>query len=143
MLEKTMFENDELVDEVRAVMRQRLQRLGAGAYACLSTAEGQLAVTTLDDQDKGARYSALSSALLGLCETFCKEAIGESSGEACFSSGKGHAVLMRIELNGQLFQLCVVSSTGNNMASVLRETRDMGSSVKRHIESGSTNTMPD
>jgi len=114
-------------------MRQRLNRLGAGSYAWLATAEGQLAVTTLEDQDQGARYSALSCALLGLCETFCSEALGESTGEAFFSAGKGHAVLMRIELKGQVFQLCLVSTSGNNLASVLRETRDLGSSIKSHI----------
>jgi predicted regulator of Ras-like GTPase activity (Roadblock/LC7/MglB family) len=139
MDEGKVFDGDYAYDGIQGVMRQRLQRLGEGSYACLSTAEGQLVATTLDDQDRGARYSALSSALLGLCETFCKEAMGESSGEAFFSSGKGHAVLMCLELNGRFFQLCVVSSAGNNMATVLRETRDMGSSIKSHIESESIN----
>ncbi|TBW55425.1 hypothetical protein EZI54_11390 [Marinobacter halodurans] len=127
MSEQAVFNKDIYVRATRKLMTRRLTVLDGESVALLATADGRLCVSTCESQEEAtSRQAAFSSALMSLSQRFCQEVLGSQNGEIALSCLKGNAVIVRLELGGKPYQLCVASGEQNNLATVIRIARDMG-----------------
>ncbi|EDY85955.1 hypothetical protein GP5015_508 [gamma proteobacterium HTCC5015] len=110
---------------IKKYLQETIEPLGHSATATLSTSDGEVFATTVKDDEKSARQSAMATALISLSESFSEEVIGEKTNESCLSAGKGHAVIVRLHMDSIPYLLCVSCDHSNNLASLLRMARDM------------------
>ena len=96
----------------------------------LSMADGKVLLSSLDDEQKSSRHSAMSSALLALSESFSKEVLGQQNQELTISCETGHAVIIRITQNKHAMMLCLTCSLDANLAQLLRLARDAAIKIK-------------
>lgn len=97
----------------------------------LSMADGKVLASSLDNEQKASRHSAMSSALLALSESFSKEVLGEQNQELTISCETGHAVIVRIKQNEHAMMLCLTCSLDANLAQLLRLARDTATKIKK------------
>lgn len=111
-------------------LEKTLQPLGYGAHATLASSDGEVVATTLSDEEKAARQSAMASALISLSESFSEEVIGEKTRDSCLSCDAGHAVIVRLKIDNSPLLLCLSCDKSNNLASLMRMARDMVNKIQ-------------
>ncbi|TBW58467.1 hypothetical protein EZI54_03535 [Marinobacter halodurans] len=128
MSKQAVFIDDASVRAARSLMYQCLASL-EGGVALLAAADGRLCVSTCENQEKASRQAALSSALLFLSQRFCQEVLGSPNGEIALSCIQGNVVMVRLELYGKPYQLCLASGEQSNLATVLHIARSLGKKI--------------
>lgn len=111
-------------ETIKKFLQETIQSLGHSAEATLSTSDGEVLASTIKNDEKSSRQSAMATALISLSESFSEEVIGEKTKESCLSSGRGHAVIVRLHVNDIPYLLCISCDHSNNLASLLRMARD-------------------
>lgn len=123
--------NTTRLQNAEKLMLKGLESLDGDCLAVLSTADGRLCAATETNRQKASRKAALSSALLSLSQRFCEEALDSANGEIVLSAMNGHSVIVRLSLGSTSYQLCLVSSNADNLATILRVTRDLSNKISQ------------
>lgn len=110
---------------VRGLLARLLATSTAFRFTSLSTVDGRsIAVAGRVDDVTTARIAAMTSALLGLSETFAKEAVRSRCAYTTITADDGVVVVVRVPTRARLHALSVASDANENLALVLRRTLD-------------------
>lgn len=116
-----------------------LERLSAASssvkFASLSLIDGRaFAHANGHGNVDGARIAALATSLLGLSESFAKEALAGSNTHTVVAVDCGAIVTVRVPSKRRLFALSVCADLGENLATVLRRTLDAADGLARLVD---------
>jgi predicted regulator of Ras-like GTPase activity (Roadblock/LC7/MglB family) len=101
-------------------------------FVCLSSVDGRLlGVAGSADRSVGQRIAAISSSLLGLAETFSREALRTTAKYNLISSTEGAIVVVRVPSSSHKFALALCADNTETVAFALRNALDLSESVAR------------
>lgn len=116
------------------LMSKLTENFGASASATLATADGEVIASTIKDEEKIARRAAMASALISLSESFSEEVLGAKNKEISTSCERGNVMVLRLNTSGHSYLLSVSCDQSENLASVLRGSRDLGKKLTEFLD---------
>lgn len=119
------------MQSINEYLSKQAEKLEIDLNFLLSMADGKVLASSLNDEQKASRHSAMSSALLALSESFSKEVMGQENRELTISCETGHAVIVRVTQNKHAMMLCLTCSLDANLAQLLRLARDTAIKIKK------------
>lgn len=131
----------------RRVLELRLQRLlrkGSDLrFACLGTVDGRMwAFASQQDGSAPQRLSAITSSLLGLCETFAREAQLDRCLYNLIAAEDGVLVTVRVPCASRRFALSLAAGPGETVAMALRLALDGAKELAGLLDGDATTPSP-
>lgn len=122
--------------ECQSVLAELLQKHPEIAFASIATVDGRNfahangAAGSADPH----RSAAIMSSLMGLIESFGREALGARTLYNSIATEHGSIVMVRIPSAAQLHVLCLCADEGMNLAMMIRTSRDTADDLAAAID---------
>jgi predicted regulator of Ras-like GTPase activity (Roadblock/LC7/MglB family) len=122
--------------ECQNALTHLLEREPAILFASAATADGRSyahanAATCEADAQRSA---AVMSSLLGLIESFSKEALNSRALYSCIATEHGSIVIARIPSKAKAHALCVCADTTENLATIVRAALDTAALLAEKLD---------
>lgn len=114
----------------QAILAGLLNRSHALKFACLSTVDGRVfAQASVRDEAAAHRIAAMSSSLLGLSESFARDALRGSSSFTTISTEHGSIIVVRVPTPKRSHVLAIGADASDMMALTLRYALDTAAAL--------------
>lgn len=118
------------------ILATLLERTHATLFASLATVDGRSyahAATALSTTN-AQRSAAITSSLMGLIESFSKEALGSGALYNSIATDKGSIVIVRVPSRARLHTLCVCADASANLAMTIRAALDTAQKLAERLD---------
>ena len=128
-------EDQSLRAACKEILEALLEQTPATRFATLATVDGRSYAHAGHGQGQaGQRYAAITSSLMGLIESFSKEALGDGAQYNSIATDKGSIVIVRVPSRAKLHTLCVCADASDNMAMTIRAALDTSHKLAARID---------
>lgn len=117
--------------ECQTVLASIVQRSDAIRFASVALVDGRsFAHANSASHDADAqRSAALMSSLLGLVESFSREALGSKALYNSTATEHGSIVMVRVPTRAQMHTLCICADASDNLAMTIRTALDAAAQI--------------
>ncbi len=129
--------------DCEAQLQALAQRTASVTFACLGTVDGRLWASVIPSGTSEPQgLAAMTSSLLGLCESFAREAMRSRCLYNILSTDHGVVVTVRVPCQSRRFVLSVGTDSAETVAMALRQALDTAQTLAERLDADHVAATP-